>query len=86
MGFETNKSSANKNQFVARLVSKKTGKTASWINLTDEFSRTVFGTELKDVTAEIAEPKLVAVFSNQFLDVIVKDLTAEIVTVEATEF
>lgn len=85
MAFNTT-TSKNKNQFVARLVSKKTGKTASWVNLTDEFSRSVFGKELQDVTAQEAEEVLPKLFDNNYLEVAITDLTAEVEKVDPTEF
>jgi hypothetical protein len=76
----------NKNQYVARLVSKKSGKTVSWINVTPEFSRSVFGEEPQNVTAQQALDVLPKVLTNDFVEVSVTDITAEQPTVEATEF
>ena len=86
MAFNNSTQAKNKNQFVARLISRKSGKTASWINVTDEFSKTVFGAELRDVTAEDALVKLPALFNNQYLEVAITDLTAELTVVEVTEY
>ena len=87
MSFTNSKSkSTNKNLFVARLVSKATGKTISWINLTEEFSRKVFACELRLVTAEQALTTLPALMANDFMTVEVTDLTEAIEVVPATEF
>lgn len=87
MSFSSSKAkTANKNLFVARLVSKSSGKTVSWINLTEEFARKVFACELKLVTAEQATKVLPPLMENDFLTVEVTDLTADVEVVPATEF
>ena len=87
MAFDNSKNkSANKNLFVARLVSVKSGKTISWINITEEFARKVFGVELKLVTAEEALSVLPSLLGNDNVTVEVTDLTADIEVVDATEF
>ena len=86
MAFEPKNNTKNKNQFVARLVSRKTARTVSWINLTDEFSRSVLGVELKLVTAEKAQEVLPRLFGNDFLEVVITDLTKELEIVEPSEF
>ncbi len=87
MSFATKSSkSTNKNLFVARQVSKKTGKTASWLNLTEEFARTVFGCELKLVTAEQAMEKLPTIYETAFLEVAVTDLTLSIEVVSPEDY
>ena len=87
MSFASAKSkSANKNLFVARLTSKSSGKTISWINLTEEFARKVFACELKLVTAEMAITTLPSLMNNDFMVVEVTDLTEAIEVVPATEF
>jgi len=86
MAFNTSKSTSNRNNFVAYLASKKTGKVVSWINLTDTFARQVFGTELKNITAEEAEAVLPGLLGNDYVEVHITDTTAELVTVDATEF
>jgi len=86
MAFNSTNTSKNKNQFVARQVSRKSGKTASWINLTDEFSRNVFGSELSMVTAQQAMEVLPKLYSNDYLKVAITDLTEEVKVVDPTEF
>ena len=55
MAFNDSKSTTNKNKnlVVLSMVSKATGKTASWTNLTDTFARTVCKCEVRDVTKEM---------------------------------
>ena len=87
MAFENSKTkNKNKNLFVARLASKATGKTISWINLTEEFARKVFACELRLITAEQAETILPPLMSNEFMIVEITDTTAAIEVVPATEF
>ena len=86
MAFETSKQNKNKNLFTARLVSRRTGKLASWINPPEEFSLKVFGKALNMVTAQEAEEKLPKLFENQYLEVVVTDLTAEIEQIDPTEY
>lgn len=87
MAFNSNTTkTSNKNLFVGRLVSKATGKTVSWINLTEEFSRKVFGCELADVTAQQAEETLPQILENQYIAVEITDVTAGIVKVDVTAF
>ena len=86
MAFDNKTKSTNKNLFVARLVSVKSGKTISWINITEEFARKVFGVELKLVTAEEALSVLPSLLGNDNVTVEVTDLTADIEVVDATEF
>ena len=53
MAFETKTNNSNKNKVVLSMVSKATGKTASWVNLTDTFARNVCGCEVKEVTLDL---------------------------------
>lgn len=86
MAFDSKKKSDNKNLFIARLVSAKSGKTISWINITEEFARKVFGCELKLVTPTQAHDVLPGLLGNDNVTVEITDLTAEIEVVTATEF
>ena len=79
-------SSASKNQFVAYLASKKTGKVISWVNLTDTFVKAVFTCKLAEVTAEDAEAVLPGLLNNEFVEVHITDTTAELVATSATDF
>ena len=73
--------------FTARLVSKKTGAMASWIHLTDDFARKVFGvSKVSEITAEQAEEVLPGLMGNEFLEVKITDLMAELEPIAATEF
>ena len=86
MAFEQNKTNKNKNMFTARLVSKKSGKLASWINPPIEFSLAVFGKPLEQVTAQEAQEQYPKLFENEYLEVVITDTTAEIVQVDPTEY
>jgi len=71
----------NKNQFVARMVSRSSGKSACWINLTETLCRTVFATDLPNITATQALEKLPPLFNNDLLEVVITDLTKETATI-----
>ena len=71
---------------VARTVSKKSGSTIGWINLTEQFSKSVFGVEVKNITAKQMEEILPALYENQYIEVAVTDLTAELEPISATDY
>ena len=79
-------SSKSKSMAVARLVSKKTGHTISWINLTEQFAKAVFGQEVKNVSAEAMLTTLPSLFNNDFVEVMVTDLTKELEPIPVSEF
>jgi hypothetical protein len=87
MAFQSKSGTTSKSAFAARLVSKKTGSTVSWINITDQFARAVFA-EAKaiDVTAEQAEAVLPELLENEYVEVAITDLTAELDPIKATDF
>jgi len=75
MGFEK-KQNTNKNAVVLSMVSKATGSTASWVNLTDTFARKVCGCEVKDVTIEILiERNVPAHYNTELLELHMVDTT-----------
>lgn len=82
----TNTKAANKAMAVARLVSKKTGHTISWVNLTEQFAKAVFACEVKNVSAEDMQRVLPKLFENDFVEVMVTDLTEELRAIPATDF
>lgn len=89
MAFDKQKSASakNKNMFTARLVSVKTGAMVSWVHITDDFARKVFGVmNASEVTAQQAEETLPSLLGNEFVAVKVTDLTAELDPIAATEF
>jgi hypothetical protein len=87
MAFNKSTSNQSKNQFVARLVSKKTGSTISWVNLTDEFARRVFAVaKVSEVTAEMAEDTLPMLLENDYVEVKIADLTLELEAISAKDF
>jgi len=75
MTFNTNTTAKSPFQFTARLVSKKTGKTATFINIVDEYSRAIFGVEAKKVSAKEAIEILPKHFGNDHFEVVITDLT-----------
>ena len=87
MAFQSKSGSTSKAAFAARLVSKKTGATVSWINITDQFARAVFA-EAKaiDVSAEQAEEVLPTLLENEYVEVVITDLTAELDAIDAKDF
>lgn len=87
MAFDKKASTQNKNMFTARLVSKKTGSMYAWIHITDDMSRRVFGaTKASEVTAEQAEEVLPNLFDNDYAEVKITDMTADLEPIDATEF
>lgn len=75
------------NQFVARLVSKKSGKTVAFINIVDQFARDVFGTkDIETITADEVVEKLVPLIDKGLLEVAVTDVTAELEVVDSTDY
>lgn len=85
MAFNT-ATSTNKNQFVLRLVSRRTGDTASWVNLTESFCNKVFGKEIKNITPAEALEKLPPYYESKYLALEITDLTAEKRVIDITEF
>lgn len=76
-----------KNQFSARLVSNKTNATVSFVNITDDFSRKIFGVaNATEVTAEQAEEILPGLLGNERIACIITDTTSEIQTVPLDEY
>jgi hypothetical protein len=87
MAFQSKSGSVSKAAFAARLVSKKTGATISWVNITDQFSRAVFAVaKATEVTAEEAEAVLPGILNNDFVEVVITDLTAELDPIDAKDF
>ena len=87
MAFDKKTSAASKNMFTARLVSVKTGAMVSWVHITDDFSRKVFGVmKASEVTAEQAEETLPSLLGNDYVAVKITDMTADLEPIAATEF
>ena len=82
----TNNATKQKAMAVARTVSKKTGHTIGWINLTEQFSKSVFGAEVKNITAEQMEAVLPELYGNKYIEVMVTDLTKPLDPISATDF
>ena len=81
------KTTDSKNQFTAMLHSVKTDKGITFINLTPEFVKSVFGVRtLEEVTAEQAENTLPGLMDNEKVYVKIYDLTAERPIVDASEY
>ena len=79
-------SSKNKALAVARLISRTSGHTISWVNLTSSFSRAVFKAEPHEVTAKQMLEKLPALLNNQYVEVAVTDYTAELEAIDPMEY
>ena len=87
MAFNKDSKTKSKMQFTARLVSKKTGAMVSWLNLTDDFARKVFGVQRVDeLTAEQVESTLPALLDNAFVEVAVTDLMESHDPIDAVDF
>ena len=77
----------SKNQFAARLVSVKTGAMVSWVHITDEFARKVFGAaNVAEVTAEQAEAVMPGLLGNEMVSCVVTDLTIERDPIPVSEY
>ena len=77
----------NKNQFVARMVSKKTGAMVNWVHITDDFARKVFGANIaSEVTSKQAEETLPLLLNNDYVECVITDLTLERDPIKPTEF
>jgi len=86
MAFDQN-TKKSKNQFSARIVSKKTDEMAGWFHMTDNMARKVFGvTSVTEVTYAAAAEKLPQILDNERTSVIITDMTGEIVTVDVADF
>ena len=84
--FETTSDKAQ-NQFVARLVSKKSGKTVAFVNIVDQFARDVFGTkDIETITADEVTDILKPLVDKGLLELAVTDVTAELEVVDATDY
>ena len=87
MGFNQDNKNTNKNQVVLSMVSKETGKTASWVNLTDTFARSVCKCEVIEVTeAILLEKNVPAIYETKYLELHIKDTTKELETIDPTQF
>ena len=86
MAFERQKSTGNRNQFVASIVSRKTGNHIAFVNPSDTFSRQVLGDDIQNVTAAVAMEKLSVLINNDHVELRVTDVTAPIETVDATDY
>lgn len=77
----------SKNQFAARMVSNKTQATISWVHITDDFARKVFGVaNATEVTAEQAEATLPDLLNSERASVLVTDMTADREPISPLEF
>ena len=88
MSFNTTKAQQDKNKFVMTLVSRKSDKATAWVNLMDSFVISVFqgAKSTKDLTANQVQDKLFNYYSNDFVYLVVKDLEAELITIDPTQF
>jgi len=79
--------SKNKNQFVAQLVSRKTGKQAGFFNMSDVMAREAFGVRsIADVTFAQAHKTLPRAFSNELFELVVTDPAKVLETRDITSF
>ena len=86
MAFKTEKTDT-KNQFTAMLHSVKTDKGITFVNLTPEFVKSVFGVRsLEEVTAEQALNVLPGLLDNDKVYVKIYDNTVEREVVDASEY
>ena len=86
MAFNSNTTGKSKHKFSARMVSNKTQATINFVNITDDFSRKIFGVLPHEVTAEQAQSKLPGLLSNDRVSCIITDKTLEIETISVDEF
>ena len=86
MAFDQKITGRSKNQFVASIVSRKTGHHIAFVNPTDTFSRQVLGDDIQNVTAAVAHEKLSVLLNNDYVELRVTDTTAPIEAIEATDF
>lgn len=82
MAFEQN-ATKNKNQFAARIVSEKTGRTIGWFHPVDEFARNVCG--VNNVT-EMSYSQAVDTLTPLIAGIAITDLTAEREMIAATDY
>jgi len=86
MAFKTDKSES-KNQFTAMLHSVKTDKGITFINLTPEFVKSVFGVRtLEEVTPDQALNVLPKLMDNEKVYVKIYDNTAEREVIDAEDY
>ena len=78
---------ATERAFSIRLVSKSSGKSICFINLTDEFTLAVFGCKAIDVTyAEAIDKDIAQFFATDKVEVVIKDAQAVITKVDPSDF
>jgi len=83
----TASTSKNRNQFVAQMVSTTTGDQAGFFNMSDVMARKSFGVRsVADVTYEQALEKLPLILNSHYLEVVVTNPEAELVTKDITQF
>ena len=84
MAFAQSTTNSNKNQFVASLTSKNSGKVAIWLNPADSFIKSTTGEDMSNVTPEMIEKLIKAVLESGNFELVVKDTTKEIEVVDPT--
>ena len=77
----------SKNQFTARVISKKTGAMLGWFHPVDELARKLIGVStVSEITPIQALSKLPQFFDNDLVELAITDLTADQEVVEPTAY
>ena len=86
MAFDKNNRTGSKNQFVASIVSVKSGHHIAFVNPTDTFARQVLGGDIPNVTAAMVMEKLAPLIDNEFVELRVTDTTVPVEMVAAIDY
>ena len=83
----TKNESKSRNQFIARTVSRKTGRMIAWVHPVDDFVRSVVGVaSVEEMTAQQAQAILPRFYENDLVELVITDLTAEREVIAPEEF
>jgi len=87
MAFNKQQSQKSKNQFAARIMTKKNDNMVCWAHLTDDMARRVFGvSNVTEITYAAAAEKLPQLLDNERTYVAISDMTAAVEVVDINDF
>ena len=86
MAFEQ-KTTQSKNQFAARIMSRKTDNMVCWAHVTDDTARKLFGVKsVAEIPYAAAAETLPQILDNERTYVVITDMTADLQVISPEEF
>jgi len=87
MAFDRNGTTKSKNQFAARILSRKTDSMVCWAHVTDDVARRLFGVmNVAEIPYAAAAEKLPVLLDNERTYIVVTDMTASLEPVSVEEY